>query len=269
MMQRTFVIAAMLAGLIAQTGWAGPPDKSPRPLARPGAAAAEPPVEVARMVGDVVQPRAKPGGNIAKAPVPERVVLVSGGSAVRQSIRPALRPENLKRRHVVQASGQPGHHTWPQRRDLRRQRDQGRSAFTDCGTDQGVRRGRAGAGDVRRWCHALDPRNYGLHDCQSSEWLGQQVGKARCWPPGWRSDRPEGRVTLRLPDPQQQEGREDFGAWARSGDRHLGHHPEERRGDQRAEGLARSSAGQGSEGHAQIRLRLFRNRSGAECQQVP
>ena len=105
MMQRTFVIAAMLAGLIAQNVWAGPPDKSPRPLARPGAAAAEPPVEVARMVGDVVQPRAKPGGNIAKAPVPEQVVLVSGGSAVRQSIRPALRPENLKRRNVVQASG--------------------------------------------------------------------------------------------------------------------------------------------------------------------
>ncbi len=105
MMRHIAIVAAFVTGVAVQAGWASAPERSPRPVARPDAATTEPQVEVARMGGDVIQPRVRPGKSIIKPPSPEKIILASSGAAVGQSIRPAVRPENLKRRNVVAASG--------------------------------------------------------------------------------------------------------------------------------------------------------------------
>lgn len=105
MRARISVLAAILVGLTLQAGWADAPETSPRPLARPGAPASAPSVEVARGVNNTVQPPPRPDASATALSGPDKVVLVSSAAAVTRSIRPALRPENIRRRNVVQASG--------------------------------------------------------------------------------------------------------------------------------------------------------------------
>ncbi|MGB5558623.1 MAG: extensin family protein, partial [Paracoccaceae bacterium] len=105
MIRRAVILATFLTGLTAQALWAEAPDRSLRPQPRPEGDTAGADAEVTRMVTDLVRPRARPKTEAMSPAAPEQVVLATSTSAVLRSIRPEVRPENLKRRHVVQASG--------------------------------------------------------------------------------------------------------------------------------------------------------------------
>ena len=92
------VFLAALAG----PALAEAPASSLRPMARAAQEAA--PVQ-ATLVRDTVKPTARPEGETKVPAAPGRVVLTSSGAAVLSSIRPEGRPDNLKRKNIVQASG--------------------------------------------------------------------------------------------------------------------------------------------------------------------
>lgn len=92
MMRFSALMAIFVA--IYQPVMADAPARSIRPDARPGSVVQ--PLSPARDVLAVLRPQARPV--VAKKPV--RVVLASAGAAVRVSIRPDARPENLRARTV-------------------------------------------------------------------------------------------------------------------------------------------------------------------------
>jgi len=102
-----------IAGLVAcfmvvsQMVMASAPGQSLRPELRPGSAKLKV-VATVPLAHAMLRPVPRPGSKPIPAPIvaqkPERVVLASAGAAVRVSIRPDVRPANLRRRNVVQAS---------------------------------------------------------------------------------------------------------------------------------------------------------------------
>jgi len=102
---RWAILATLLVGLFTQSVWANAPELSVRPIARANTTSLGAASDTVRARSVETQPRPRPVGNLVKAPVPERIILVASASAVARSIRPLVRPENLKRRNVVQASG--------------------------------------------------------------------------------------------------------------------------------------------------------------------
>ncbi len=107
MMRRVVMLAALLVGLTAQLGWADAPERSLRPFPRPEGDTTQPDPEVARLAVEQIRPRRRAAHQAgATTPAaPERVILATSGTAVLRSIRPEVRPENLRRLNVVQASG--------------------------------------------------------------------------------------------------------------------------------------------------------------------
>lgn len=98
-------VAAIFA-LVLAAGTAGAaPETSPRPQPRPGyeSPAPEPGAEVtsARVELPFVNPPPRPDQEAAKPAQPEKVTLVSAIGLPR-SLRPLARPENLKRKNIVQ-----------------------------------------------------------------------------------------------------------------------------------------------------------------------
>ena len=92
MMRRAVILALLLGGVSAQSGWAKAPDTSLRPIARPGVETLVSDVEVTRKSPDLLRPRARPETAAEAAPMAKTTVLASSGAAVSQSIRPPVRP---------------------------------------------------------------------------------------------------------------------------------------------------------------------------------
>jgi hypothetical protein len=99
------IIAGLMVGSLA-TAWADAPVRSVRPELRPAVESAAIPSAMSSVTplrGAI--PELRPVARPIVAQKPARVVLASSGSAIRISPRPAERPQNLKRRNVVLASG--------------------------------------------------------------------------------------------------------------------------------------------------------------------
>lgn len=103
MIRITLLIAGLAFGSVIPA-WAEAPVRSPRPDVRPVTANPEVAMIAATPVLTFLA-KLRPVARPVVAQAPARIVLASSGSAIRLSPRPAERPQNLKRRSIVKASG--------------------------------------------------------------------------------------------------------------------------------------------------------------------
>ena len=107
---RTLINATLALLIISSPALAFAPEMSGHPLPRPtGSEPKRPDFAVfdntAPGLRSVIRPKARPGAVVPAVVQPSRIVLASSAMAVVQSVRPAPRPQNLRRSTTVRAAG--------------------------------------------------------------------------------------------------------------------------------------------------------------------